>query len=197
MKTTFYRHYKNKPYKFLGLVRHSETLEEMALYKTLYVNDLGSMWVRPKEMFFGDLQVNGVSTKRFAPIEFDIEQLESLDGKVAGQLETVFPEFRNSSADFGQVIFEGEKSVGIIAGSLLPQDTFQIQIFSVVTEYRSLGLGSLLLDYQLQWCQQKEIEQVTAIVPNEDSPASRLFFKNKFKVSEVVNLDQLKMVKRN
>jgi len=67
----------------------------------------------------------------------------------------------------------------------------------VVTEYRSLELGSLLLDYQLQWCQQKEIEQVTAIVPNEDSPASRLFFKNKFKVSEVVNLDQLKMVKRN
>ena len=52
----FYRHYKNKPYKVLGVVRHSETLEEMVYYEALYPNDLGRMWVRPKDMFLSKLE---------------------------------------------------------------------------------------------------------------------------------------------
>jgi|GEM_PF-1302863 len=52
----FYRHYKNKPYKVHGVVRHSETLEEMVLYEALYPNELGRMWVRPLEMFLGDIE---------------------------------------------------------------------------------------------------------------------------------------------
>ena len=52
----YYRHYKNKPYRAIGVVRHSETLEEMALYEALYPNDLGQMWVRPLEMFLGKLE---------------------------------------------------------------------------------------------------------------------------------------------
>ncbi|MFN5831238.1 MAG: DUF1653 domain-containing protein, partial [Bacteroidota bacterium] len=31
-----YKHYKGKLYEVIGLVRHSETLEEMILYKALY-----------------------------------------------------------------------------------------------------------------------------------------------------------------
>jgi hypothetical protein len=44
-------HYKNKPYKIWGFARHSETLEELVLYEALYPNDLGQIWVRPRENF--------------------------------------------------------------------------------------------------------------------------------------------------
>ena len=38
-----YHHYKNKPYTYLGLARHSETLEEMVIYETRYENDRGKV----------------------------------------------------------------------------------------------------------------------------------------------------------
>lgn len=64
-----YRHYKNKPYKVHGVVRHSETLEELVLYEALYPNDLGVMWVRPIEMFLNNVEINGVMVPRFADDE--------------------------------------------------------------------------------------------------------------------------------
>lgn len=63
-----YEHYKGKRYRIHGIVRHSETLEELVLYETLYENDLGKHWVRPKKMFFETVQVNGVSIPRFRRI---------------------------------------------------------------------------------------------------------------------------------
>ncbi len=60
-----YRHYKNKPYRVLGIVRHSETLEELVHYECLYDNPDGKFWVRPRAMFEGTLMVDGVETKRF------------------------------------------------------------------------------------------------------------------------------------
>ena len=63
-----YRHYKGKMYRFLRVVRHSETLEEMALYETLYENALGVFWVRPLKMFFEEVEVDGKRVPRFAYI---------------------------------------------------------------------------------------------------------------------------------
>ena len=40
-----WRHYKGLDYEVLGVVRHSETLEPLVLYRPLY-NDSGT-WVRP------------------------------------------------------------------------------------------------------------------------------------------------------
>jgi len=51
-----YEHYKGKRYKVLGTARHSESLEELVLYECLYENDLGKVWVRPMEMFLGELE---------------------------------------------------------------------------------------------------------------------------------------------
>ena len=59
-----YRHYKGGEYEVVGVVRHSETLEPMVLYRPLY-NDSG-LWVRPYAMFFGSIVVDGVSQPRFA-----------------------------------------------------------------------------------------------------------------------------------
>jgi hypothetical protein len=50
-----YQHYKGKKYRLINVVRHSETLEELVMYETLYENELGKFWVRPKEMFLEHL----------------------------------------------------------------------------------------------------------------------------------------------
>jgi pilus assembly protein CpaF len=45
-----YRHYKGNLYKLHQIVRHSESLEELVFYETLYENVLGKWWVRPKSI---------------------------------------------------------------------------------------------------------------------------------------------------
>lgn len=65
IKLGVYRHYKGKFYKVLGIVKHSETLEDMVLYETQYKNDLGKMWVRPRKMFDEIVTVKGKQMPRF------------------------------------------------------------------------------------------------------------------------------------
>lgn len=70
---TKYRHYKNKNhiYEVVGVARHSETLEEMVVYKALYESEefgRGVLWVRPKDMFLGNVIINGEEIRRFEKI---------------------------------------------------------------------------------------------------------------------------------
>ncbi|MBI3888830.1 DUF1653 domain-containing protein [Candidatus Nomurabacteria bacterium] len=60
-----YRHFKGeeKEYQVLGVARHSETGEEMVVYKKLY--DDYSLQVRPYAMFVEDVEVNGKKVPRF------------------------------------------------------------------------------------------------------------------------------------
>jgi hypothetical protein len=66
-----YQHYKGNLYEVIGLAYHSETLEEMIVYKALYTTQFGenSLWVRPAKMFVEDVMLEGKSVKRFAKIE--------------------------------------------------------------------------------------------------------------------------------
>jgi len=61
-----YRHYKGGEYEVIGIVRHSETLEPMTLYRALY-GDFG-LWVRPAAMFGEMVEIDGVAQPRFARI---------------------------------------------------------------------------------------------------------------------------------
>jgi len=61
-----YRHYKGGEYEVLGLVRHSETLEAMVLYRALYGEQ--GLWVRPQAMFFESIEVDGLTRPRFEPV---------------------------------------------------------------------------------------------------------------------------------
>ena len=44
-----YRHFKGNEYQVLGIARHSETLEELVVYRALYGD--GGLWVRPASMW--------------------------------------------------------------------------------------------------------------------------------------------------
>lgn len=62
-----YRHYKGNDYEVVGVVRHSETLEPLVLYRALYGE--GGLWVRPHAMFVEHVMVDGRSVRRFAPMD--------------------------------------------------------------------------------------------------------------------------------
>jgi len=62
-----YRHHKGGEYEVLGVVRHSETLEPMVLYRPLY-NHTG-LWVRPFNMFVEQIEVNGKMQRRFERVK--------------------------------------------------------------------------------------------------------------------------------
>ncbi|MBW2969642.1 DUF1653 domain-containing protein [Candidatus Woesearchaeota archaeon] len=58
-----YKHYKGNEYEVIGTAKHSETLEELVVYKALYGE--GQIWVRPKKMFLEEVEVNGQKVPRF------------------------------------------------------------------------------------------------------------------------------------
>jgi hypothetical protein len=67
-----YEHYKGKRYEVLGLAHHSETLEELVVYKALYHTPdfgYGALWVRPVSMFFEEVNVGNQKIKRFKKLE--------------------------------------------------------------------------------------------------------------------------------
>ncbi|MCX7422303.1 MAG: DUF1653 domain-containing protein [Planctomycetia bacterium] len=58
-----YRHYKGNEYAVLGVARHSETHEELVVYRQEYGEH--GLWVRPKEMFLETVEIDGQVVPRF------------------------------------------------------------------------------------------------------------------------------------
>ena len=58
-----YRHYKGKEYEVIGVAKHSETLEDLVVYRHLYGE--GELWVRPLAMFIEDVEIDGKKIPRF------------------------------------------------------------------------------------------------------------------------------------
>ena len=61
-----YRHFKGREYEVIGLARHSETQEEMVVYRALY-GDFG-LWVRPAQMWNETVERDGKTFRRFTYI---------------------------------------------------------------------------------------------------------------------------------
>lgn len=71
-----YRHYKGNFYEVIGTVRHSETTEELVLYRALYDSpEFGKeqLWVRPLRMFLENVNINGEEIPRFSFVSEDIQ----------------------------------------------------------------------------------------------------------------------------
>ncbi|MGP0591850.1 DUF1653 domain-containing protein [Nitrospira sp. T9] len=67
-----YRHYKGKEYQVIGVAKHSETEEDLVVYRALY-GEFG-LWVRPEKMFREKIEIEGKLVFRF----------ENIDGANAG-----------------------------------------------------------------------------------------------------------------
>ena len=62
-----YRHYKGSLYQVLHVANHSETEEELVVYRCLYGEY--DVWVRPLAMFTESIEVNGKEVPRFELIK--------------------------------------------------------------------------------------------------------------------------------
>lgn len=60
-----YRHFKGNEYEVIGTARHSETLEELVVYRALYDN--GGLWVRPAAMWSEIVDRDDYRGPRFIP----------------------------------------------------------------------------------------------------------------------------------
>ena len=58
-----YRHYKGGTYQVIGVARHSETDEQLVVYRCVYDNY--SLWVRPLAMFLETVLIDGRTVPRF------------------------------------------------------------------------------------------------------------------------------------
>jgi hypothetical protein len=61
-----YRHYKGNEYEVLGTATHSETGEQLVVYRALY-GERG-LWVRPAGMFCESVRVGAGTVPRFSYI---------------------------------------------------------------------------------------------------------------------------------
>jgi hypothetical protein len=63
VKVGRYRHYKGKEYTVIGVAHHSETEEELVVYRKEY--DDHGLWGRPLGMFLENVAVSGQLVPRF------------------------------------------------------------------------------------------------------------------------------------
>lgn len=62
-----YRHFKGKEYEVLGTAKHSETEEELVVYRALYGD--GGLWARPLSMWEETVEREGETFRRFTRVE--------------------------------------------------------------------------------------------------------------------------------
>lgn len=187
-KSRFYRHYKNKPYKYLGTVRHSETLEELVLYETLYENEQSRVWVRPKEMFFEKIVKDGKEIFRFEPVSFAYVESLVIGSEekeiILGLGQKSFPDFdevklsrklNETLQPYLIVAYDINKPVGFKLGFKHDTDSFNSWLGGVLPEYQQLGIGSELMMKQHDWIKTKGYKKV--------------FTKSKSKFRHMIDLD--------
>lgn len=105
-----YQHYKGNEYTVLGVSRHSETHEELVVYRQEY-GDRG-LWVRPLAMFLESVMVNGQSVPRFQRLDTEGQHTTG-DGNLFHDLPTNLPdELVETIITAGQVRIERIVSQG-------------------------------------------------------------------------------------
>jgi cupin 2 domain-containing protein len=85
-----YGHYKGNEYTVIGTARHSETLEELVVYRQEYGEH--GLWVRPKQMFSETVTVDGREVPRF-------QFLESSREEVGERIKNVFEDLPQRMPD--------------------------------------------------------------------------------------------------
>ncbi len=66
-KGSIWKHYKGNLYELVDIAKHSETLEEMVVYRALYGES--DIWVRPLAMWQEDVSLPTGVVKRFTKIK--------------------------------------------------------------------------------------------------------------------------------
>jgi len=58
-----YKHFKGREYELIALAKHSETMEDLVVYRALYGDN--AVWVRSLSMFTEKIELDGKKISRF------------------------------------------------------------------------------------------------------------------------------------
>ncbi len=174
-----YRHYKNKPYLVLGNAKHSETLEDFVVYRTLYDNPTASLWIRPKQMFEENIVIDGKSVERFAKVQLVIEDFHQFTSReeaiIASLMKEIFGEWdskwfhgglKNHTKIYLLVAYIDETPVGFKLGYELDSQTFYSWLGGVLPAYRNLGVAADLMTKQHEWCKSNGYKKIQTKTQN-------------------------------
>jgi GNAT superfamily N-acetyltransferase len=162
-----FRHYKNKPYTYVGVAKHSETLEDLVVYETRYDNPRGRLWVRPQKMFFESVTIDGQERARFEKVQARVETFEKIDEQKLAWLSELMTdafgewlpeEFQKKIAGrqiFGLVALVADEPIGFKLGYRVDDKVFYSWLGGVKSSYRRLGLATELLKEQHKRCLEK------------------------------------------
>jgi hypothetical protein len=190
-----YRHYKNKPYRYLGVAKHSETLEDLVLYETLYENDLGKLWVRPKAMFFEEIETGGKKRPRFEKVKLEISTKESVGAAEILKIEPIIHEtfgewdenwflstLRNHTKTFLTTAAIEGRTIGYKLGWEQDSWVFYSWLGGVLPDYQGVGIASALMRIQHEWCRQQGYHKIATKTQNRWREMLILNLKSGFEV---------------
>lgn len=160
-----YRHYKNQLYRLIDVVRHSETLEDLLLYETLYDNPRAKLWVRPKAMFFETVEHEGKVKPRFAKVDIQIESFTEWNNQTRETIEAIghqcFEEWKTDvfalrlasyqSFHISVAKIDGQAVAFKIGYEIAPHE-FYSWLGAVLPSYQRMGIASSLMEAQHDWC---------------------------------------------
>lgn len=157
-----YQHHKGMFYKYLGVVKHSETLEDLVLYETLYENKLAKDWVRPKEMFFEKTQSQeGSTVPRFKKVDLEIRALSNPADKdllkVQSLLDIYFPDknlqslldrLKDKKNIMMHLAVVVDKVIGFKLGYEESSEIYYSWLGAVLPEFQQAGVAATLMQGQ-------------------------------------------------
>jgi hypothetical protein len=124
-----YRHYKGGEYEVVGVVRHSESLEPMVLYRPLY--NASGMWVRPFSMFLEPVAHDGRTQPRFSLVAVvtsaseqelaaTVQRMESkLSASESTEVQQLLQSYRELAARFERDLSANERDIQLAKASAL------------------------------------------------------------------------------
>ncbi len=189
-----YMHYKNKPYKYVGIAKHSETQEDVVIYECRYPNERAKVWVRPRKMF--EENVNG--KPRFAKIEAQIEIVTEI---TEAHFDLIKPVNEANFPDWDEATFrkrkKGRKGAMLLLASVdqklvayklayqSDSDIFYSSLGGVLPEYQGVGIGEMLMKAQHEWARKKGFKKIQTKTMNQHKPMLMLNLKSGFEILSI------------
>ena len=174
-----YRHYKGNLYEVIDIARHSESLEEMVVYRA--INDAKQLWVRPLVMFIENVEIDGKTIPRFEYVNKKIDEpfgadklppncgLYEVTAQQADILNASLIQYNHKQVDYkveksserNYLIKDNEGNmIAGIRGDFYYNTCLYISILFVGDDYRKQGLGSILLKFMERQAAQRGIELI-------------------------------------
>ena len=163
-QSTYFKHYKNKSYRYIGIAKHSEELKDYVIYESLYPNELGHLWIRPKDMFFEVAEFQGEVRPRFAQVPFEVKMFATLTDEISAALiqickdtltdfneENFLAGFKNRKNMTVFCFYFEQELVGFRAGYELDETKYYSWLGAVAKPYNQLGVARTLMNEQQAW----------------------------------------------